>query len=147
METNPAPTFLLSLLWVVAGGTTIYYVNWLYESHSQVLAENVATIRAAGAMQDTLWRLQANLMEFGQVGGNALRTRIAELETAFEEYLSDAEQTALTAEEKVLVGQVREQFAPASGVCPTGARTRRQPRPGRSRRRVWLGPSPSRVRN
>ena len=58
-----APTILLSLLWVVGSTITTHYLHQIYQSHAAVLQENVATIRAAWAMQDALWRLQVAVVE------------------------------------------------------------------------------------
>ena len=106
-----APTILLSLLWVVGSAITTYYLHQIYQSHAAVLRENVATIRAAWAMQDALWRLQVAVVE--APGKEAQETQIeaAELQAVFEQRLLEAEQSCYTAEEKTLIKAVREHYS------------------------------------
>ncbi|MHB1035497.1 MAG: sensor histidine kinase [Pirellulales bacterium] len=105
-----APTLLVVLLWVTVGGVTTYYIKWLYEFHARVLAENVATIQAAGAMQDILWRLQVVVTQAPEQTRSETRLEMAELESAFEEQLDVAVQTAVTPEEQTLVRLIGERF-------------------------------------
>jgi len=106
-----APTLLVSLLWVAVSGGTTLYINWLFDSHSRVLKENVATIQAAAGIQDVVWRLQALAMQAAEAqDAGGPHAQMAELEGAFQEHLSKAEQTAMTPEENVLVGEIREHF-------------------------------------
>lgn len=105
-----APTVLVSILWVAASGGTTFYINWLFESHSRVLKENVATIQAAAGIQDVVWRLQALAMQAAESQEVGLHVQMAELEAAFQQHLSKAEQTAMTPEEKVLVGEIGQHF-------------------------------------
>ena len=81
------PTILVSLLWIAGSSITNHYAHRVYEYHSRVMEENVSTIRAAWAMQDALWRLQAVVME--AVGKEHRETRIeaSELESVFERHL------------------------------------------------------------
>lgn len=106
-----APTILVSLLWIAISGVTTYHINWLCETHTRVLTENVATIQAVGAMQDILWRLQAIVLQVSQAKSHETIPKVAELEAAFEKNLLKAEQTAVLPEEQVLVRSIREQFS------------------------------------
>lgn len=106
-----APTVLVSLLWVTVSGGTTLYINWLFESHSRVLRENVATIQAAAGMEDVVWRLQAMAMQATEAQDAGLTTAMAALETAFEDHLSSAERIAITPEETALVAEIRDHFA------------------------------------
>ncbi len=106
-----APTILVSLLWITVSGVTTYHINWLCETHTSVLTENVATIQAVGAMQDLLWRLQAIVLQVTQAKSHEAIPKVAQLEAAFEENLRKAEQTAVLPEEQVLVRSIREQFS------------------------------------
>ena len=105
------PTILVSALWIAGSSITTYYIHQVYESQTRVLAENVATIRAAWAMQDALWRLQAVVMESADKDRRETRIEATELESAFQQHLAKAEQTAYTPEEQSLVKAAREHFA------------------------------------
>jgi len=105
-----APTVLVSLLWIAVSGGTTFYINWLFEAHSRVLKENVATIQTASGIQDVVWRLQAVAMQATEAQDAGSPARMAELEAAFQQHLAKAEQTATTPEEKVLVGEIGQHF-------------------------------------
>ena len=105
------PTILVSLLWIAGSSITNYYVHRVYEYHSRVMEENVSTIRAAWAMQDALWRLQAIVMEAAGKEHRETRIEATELESAFQRHLADAEKTSFTPEEKALVKAAQEHFA------------------------------------
>ena len=106
-----APTVLLTLLWVLVGGATIYYVNWLYHGHARELAENLTTIQASEAMQDVLWRLQATVLEVAELADGHTQREVAEWETAFDTHLAEADRTTVTSEERTLVATIRTQFS------------------------------------
>ena len=95
-----APAIVVSILWIAGSSISTYYIHRVYESHSRVLAENVATIRAAWAMQDTLWRLHAIVMESADKERRETRIEATELESAFERHLAEAEKTSFTPEEQ-----------------------------------------------
>ena len=114
-----APAIVVSILWIAGSSISTYYIHRVYESHSQVLAENVATIRAAWAMQDALWRLHAVVMESSDKDRRETRIEVSELESAFERQLAEAERTSFTPEEQVLVRAVREHFAVYRGQIET----------------------------
>jgi signal transduction histidine kinase len=105
------PTILVSLLWIAGSSITNYYVHRVYEYHSKILDENVSTIRAAWAMQDALWRLQAVVMEATGKEQRETRIEAAELESAFQQHLEEAKKTSFTPEEQVFVKAASEHFA------------------------------------
>jgi two-component system, NtrC family, sensor histidine kinase HydH len=105
-----APAIVVSILWIAGSSISTYYIHRVYESHSRVLAENVATIRAAWAMQDTLWRLHAIVMESADKDRRETHIEATELETAFQRHLTEAEKTSFTPEERASVQAVREHF-------------------------------------
>jgi two-component system, NtrC family, sensor histidine kinase HydH len=105
-----APAIVVSILWIAGSSISTYYVHRVYESHSRVLAENVATIRAAWAMQDALWRLHAVVMESTDKDRRETRIEATELEAAFKRHLTEADKTSFTPEEQVSVKAVREHF-------------------------------------
>ncbi len=105
-----APTILVSVLWVTVSGGTTFYINWLLKSHSQALKENVATIEAAAGIQDLVWRLQALATQASATHETGLQTQMTDLEAEFQQYLSRAEQVAMTPEEQSLVSDIRGHF-------------------------------------
>ena len=106
-----APVFFVVSLWVVISVSTTFYINWLYESYSKVLRENVSSIQAAGAMQHSLWRLQSAVMSAVKNPSKEAWTNVDDWESSFQQHLSDAENTAFTEEEKNIVASIRNGFA------------------------------------
>ncbi|MEN6458528.1 MAG: ATP-binding protein [Thermoguttaceae bacterium] len=104
------PTILVSILWIAGSSITNHYVHRVYEYHSRVLEENVSTIRAAWAMQDALWRLQAVVVEATGKEQRETHIEATELESAFQRHSDDAEKTSFTPEEKALVRAAQEHF-------------------------------------
>lgn len=105
------PTAAVSLIWLVVGGATIYYLDWVYHSHSRDLAENFTTIQAADAMQDALWRLQATVIEVAERADSHTRLEVGELERAFEAHLADAATDNVTPEARAVIDVIREKFS------------------------------------
>ena len=105
------PTAAVSLLWLAVGGATIYYLGWVYHSHSRDLAENFTAIQAADTMQDVLWQLQATAIEVAEHADSHTRSEIAELERAFEGHLADAAAGSVTPDARALVEAIRKQFS------------------------------------
>lgn len=105
-----APVVLVSLLWLVVSGATTYYIHWLSDSHTRILTENVASIRAAGVMQEALWKLQAVFLDVVEDDAPD-RGDFQEFEARFERSLVTAEQTAKTVKERTLVGSIRTRFS------------------------------------
>jgi len=106
-----AATMFVSLLWVAGNTVTSYITKLVHESHARALVEDVATIRAGWAMQDSLWRMQATAMEAQTKSHRETLVEIAELEAAFDRQLQDAVDTCDTAKEEVLDRIVRDRFA------------------------------------
>ncbi|MCE5301792.1 MAG: hypothetical protein LLF97_01635 [Planctomycetaceae bacterium] len=106
-----APAMVVSLLWLAGSSISTYYFHRAYESQSRVLTDNVATIRAAWAMQDALWRLHAVVMESTDKERRETRTETTEMEATFDRQLDEADRSAFLPEEKSLVQAVREHYA------------------------------------
>lgn len=104
------PTMALSLLWLAVGGATIYYLDWVYHSHSRDLAENFTTIRAADAMQDALWRLQATAIEVAEGADTHTQLEVSELESTFERHLADAAVGNVTPEASAVLEAIHKHF-------------------------------------
>lgn len=106
-----APAVVVSSLWITGSSITTYYVHKVYEYHTRALDEDVSTIRAAWAMQDALWRLQAVVMETAGKASATPRVEIGALVSAFQRHLDEAERTSFTPEEKVLIKVVQQHFS------------------------------------
>jgi len=105
------PTAAVSLLWLAVGGATVYYLDWVYHSHSRDFSENFTAIRAADAVQDVLWQLQATAIEVAERADNHTRIEVAELERTLEGHLADATANSVTPEASALVEVIRKQFS------------------------------------
>jgi two-component system, NtrC family, sensor histidine kinase HydH len=102
------PVVFIVSIWAVLSVTTNYYINWLYKSSSQVLREDMSSIQAAGAMQDSLWRLQSAAMNAIDNSSENAWKRVGEWESLFEKSLSEVRQAASTEEEKRITGAIRD---------------------------------------
>ena len=116
-----APTALVSLLWLAVGGATIYYINWIYHSHARDLSDKFATIQAADAMQDVLWRLQATVMEVAEKADSHTRIEVTDLENAFLGHLAEAETGSITPEEQLYTKAIRDQFLKYQNIYPSSS--------------------------
>jgi signal transduction histidine kinase len=103
------PTLLVCGLWLLLSGGTTYWLYHLSRSHSSILTENVGSIRAAAAMQNALWQLEA---AFGDAINSApdADKPLREPEAEFEQALAEAELAVITAEERGLVAEIRTRF-------------------------------------
>lgn len=112
-----APTVLVSVLWIVVSlGTSLVLRRW-DQSQTGLLDQSRNVIRAAGAMQQSLWRLQATLLEAAELleTGRSQRQRFqaeAEgVERDFEQASARAGDNVSTAEEKSLIETINRKFA------------------------------------
>ena len=133
-----AATALVSAPWIAVGVATIYYFHFQYESHARGLTDRLTTIQAVEAMQDVLWRLQANVLEVVERADSHTRIEVTELEDSFERHLAEAESRSLTLEMQAMATTIREQFATYRGCihrASTRSRDRARSTPLRLRRR------------
>jgi signal transduction histidine kinase len=105
-----APTLLVCVCWVLVSGVTTYWIYRFSREHDSILTENVASIRAAGRLQESLWRMQAAFVDALEDGPDTPRSDFKNLETQFAAGLAAADAAAVTALEKELVKTMREQF-------------------------------------
>lgn len=105
------PTLLVISVWIVVGGATTFYIDWLARLHVRVLDENVGTIQAVAVMQDSLLRLQA--LTASDRGSQLPRGafRVEQLLSDFERGLAAADDTAVTPEERALVAALQQEFS------------------------------------
>jgi len=106
-----APAVVVSLCWLIVGGSTSYYLSWQDRALDRVLAENVASIRAANEMEETIWRMQSVALEAARDRSRVPDETLTKLESQFEQSLREAESAAKVAEEQPLVQRIREEFA------------------------------------
>jgi len=104
------PALLVCLFWLLVSGTTTYYIFWSRRSHTRIFAENVASIRAAGLMQESLWKLQAAFFDAVADEEIGNYTEFIQLEARFERSLVSAEQATSTPDQQKLVNTIRERF-------------------------------------
>ncbi len=104
------PTVWVTLAWIVGSAVTTYNIHRLSDTYTRALTEDVTTIRAAWAMQETLWRLQAVVMETEDKDRQETRIEASELEAAFEQHLVEAEETSFTPPEQAASKVVRARF-------------------------------------
>ncbi|HEY2252398.1 MAG TPA: ATP-binding protein, partial [Planctomycetaceae bacterium] len=90
---------------------TTYYIFWLSSSHARILTDNVASIRAAGTMQESLWKLQAAFLDVINDEDAPNWTAFGEFEAQFEKSLVAGEEAAMTDAERSLVTTIREHFS------------------------------------
>lgn len=56
------PVVVVALSWLAVSGSTNFYLEWLDASYQQVFDENIASMHAAGLVQQEIWRLHAELI-------------------------------------------------------------------------------------
>lgn len=106
-----APAVVVSLCWLIVGGTTTYYLSWQDQAVDRVLEENVSSIRAANEMQETVWQMQSVARQAARNRTRVADQTLAELESRFEQSLREAETSASVDEELPLVQRIRDAFA------------------------------------
>jgi two-component system, NtrC family, sensor histidine kinase HydH len=97
-----APTALVSLLWIAVSCGTSYYLSYLDGEQTKVLNANRIAIQAAGGMRESLWRLQAVVLEaIEQAEKNGVvhpgfQEEAQSIERAFAAALQHVDDTAIT---------------------------------------------------
>lgn len=106
-----APTVVVVVLWIAVSVPTTYFISWLSESNERVLSENVATIRCAGRMMDTLWQIESLVAQAGRLSEERARADVERLAGRFQGYLKTGESTAADPEARKLLQAIEERFA------------------------------------
>jgi signal transduction histidine kinase len=105
------PTLLLGGLWLAFSSATSVYIAWLDRGYQEVLETNISSMRAAGDMQDSLWRLHQVVAQIASHGASSEMTARIDADTgSFREALDSAEAVALTADEQEDVQYLRKRF-------------------------------------
>jgi hypothetical protein len=110
-KTIIAPTLAVCLLWLLVSGMTTYGIDWFSRSHATVLTDHLASIRAPGVMQESLWRLQVALLDIADDERGTVPAEFSELEAQFERSLEEADKAATTLPAQDLVQQIRRRFS------------------------------------
>ncbi len=105
-----APILLISALWIAVSVPTTIYISWLSDAYARTLVENISTIRAAGAMQDLLWRMLEVTLESPDNQDSESRAALARLQQDFALRLAEAHATAFTPEERLLLERIEKGF-------------------------------------
>lgn len=105
-----APAVVVSLCWLIVGGSTSFFISWQDTELDRVMAENVGSIRAATEMEETLWRMQAVALDAARQQTHIPPDAVETLERQFEAPLLVAEKAANLEGEKTLVRGIREKY-------------------------------------
>ncbi len=112
-----APTALVGICWMLVSGGTSYVLTRLDETQTELLNQNRYVIQANGALQESLWRLQAVLLEAAehlQQGGNLrerFRVEARQIENTFDRALTRVRTNASTPEENELVDVIAHRYS------------------------------------
>jgi signal transduction histidine kinase len=105
------PMLIVCLFWLVVSFTTTFYILWSRQARARNLTENVASIQAAGLLQESLWKLQATFSHAMLNSESGDQREIPELELKFESSLDLARHAAVVPAERELVGTIGERFS------------------------------------
>lgn len=104
------PVVVVSATWIVASMSTSSYLWWLDGEQDRILAENVASIRAAHEMEAVAWRMQSLVVESVKDHRPASESDLVVLEREFEASLHAAEGAIRDPQEKSLVSMIQAAF-------------------------------------
>lgn len=105
-----APTLLVSALWVTVSLATSHFIQRTFESHSRTHAQDFGTIQAAWSMRRDLWKIQSLVAQPGSMDSPEKRDAIRAVFRGFDQSLTLAGQTSVTAAEQSLVRKIRRQY-------------------------------------
>jgi two-component system, NtrC family, sensor histidine kinase HydH len=110
------PTLLVILVWLVVGGATTFYIQWLSESQSRTISENVATIQSVAELENTLLKIHSLTRTRTAPGEESPAAQLDRLTAQFQQQLAEAEKSASTPQESLLFTTLRDQFAALRGL-------------------------------
>lgn len=97
------PVFLLSLLLLIMGGGSAWYVNFLYQDLARVLELNVASVRAAEELEIGLREIRSQLNEYIYGTADIETLEIRKLIESTDFWLAEAERLATTPHEQEII--------------------------------------------
>jgi signal transduction histidine kinase len=104
------PVFLLSLLLLILGGGSAWYVNYLYQDLSRVLDLNVASVRAAEELEIGLREIRTQLNEYIHGSAGIETVEIKQLFQNTDYWLGEAERLATTAHEQEIIIRLKSGY-------------------------------------
>lgn len=101
------PVFLLSLLLLIMGGGSAWYVNYLYQDLARVLDLNVASVRAAEELEIGLREIRTQLNEYIHGSAEIQTLEINSLFHSTDYWLAEAERLATTSHEQEIIVRLK----------------------------------------
>lgn len=105
-----APLVAVSVVLLVLGVFTAWYVLRLQQQAAQVLSLNVASIRAAEELEIGMREIRTRVNQFLLTGDRQQLSVIPELRQSTDRWLAEASRLATTAREQQLMGKVQEGY-------------------------------------
>jgi signal transduction histidine kinase len=105
-----APITAISLLLLTLGVVAAWYVHRLEKNVSDLLAEDVSSVRAAEEVEIGIREVQAQLHHFLLTGDRRHLEAVPTLRQETDRWLSEAERLAKTPREETLITQVRQGY-------------------------------------
>jgi signal transduction histidine kinase len=97
---------IVALIWLSSSLVTTMYLRWLEGSYEKSLQHNLATIDAADALREDVWRLHADLNADSKSGN--LSPSQAEIESRIQLNLQRLHETATTPEERTALSEIQD---------------------------------------
>ncbi|HYX36171.1 MAG TPA: ATP-binding protein [Oligoflexus sp.] len=104
------PVFLLSLLLLIMGAGSAWYVNHLYQDLSRVLELNVASVRAAEELEIGLHEIRTQLNDYIHGNSDISAQDIPRLFESTDRWLAEAERLATTQTEQKIIEQLKKGY-------------------------------------
>ncbi|MBY0524679.1 MAG: histidine kinase [Gemmataceae bacterium] len=105
------PILISSCLLLAVGALTVWYVQHMQRSNSDVLAVNIISMRAAEELEIGIREVRSQLDLFLLTGDAKHLARIPDLRRESDRWLGEAERTGTTRREKQLMARVKQGYA------------------------------------
>ncbi len=105
-----APALVVSLFWLIVGGATTFYLSWHDRELDRVIEENVACIRAANAMQETVWQFQSALRGMARNRQQVPDAKLLGLASRFNGLLQQVQRSADGEDAKLCATRIRTAY-------------------------------------
>jgi signal transduction histidine kinase len=106
-----APTILSSLLLLAVGVVAAWYVHQLQKNSVEMVASNIASIRAAEELEIGLREVRTQLDHFLITGDRKHLDAVPGLRAETDHWLAEAERVAFTDKEKELIARTKQGYA------------------------------------
>jgi two-component system sensor histidine kinase HydH len=111
-------TVIVALIWLTSSLVTSSYLVWLEGSYEKSLQHNLASIDAADAIREDVWRLNASSHSNSKDGSSSVPA--AEIESRIRANLRRLDSTASTQVERTLLAEIRD-LVGANDPLPEGS--------------------------